>query len=276
MEHHVMKHSLVTAGAAGCPSPSRREVVAGKVARASPRLRSCPRRRFADEGRRPAPSPGMPRCHARPGAVSMNARASPVRACTRSSRGASSAKCSTRSPASPVCGVLGQVRAQLVRAVVIRHVGEGGRLGGARSDGGAVCVSSPATSGHGAWSRRRAVARHGSTTTVVSMVSISGPAGVWLAPNSLRTRRPGERTTGPCPERPPADATRQGLALAARRRSGAAPARRRDSRMRQGRIVRCGVLHLSRTTGVDDRNSGTTGSGVRLPTMRRGSAPLGD
>ena len=41
------------------------------------------------------------------------------------------------------------------------------------------------------------------------------PAWGWLATNSLRPRRPGERTRGSCPERSRAGAARQGLALAA-------------------------------------------------------------
>ena len=54
--------------------------------------------------------------------------------------------------------------------------------------------SAPIPSGHGAWTRQHVTTRHGSTTTAVS-ISVAGPllprsGRGWLAPNSLRTRRP--------------------------------------------------------------------------------------
>ena len=174
----------------------------------------------------------------------MSARASPVRACTRSSGGVASAKCSTRSPASQAAVSSGRFALSSVRAVVAGHVGERRPLGGAKPADGTVCLSSPAASGHGARSRRRAVAGTARRPRQSSS-SVAGPLlprsdRGWLAPNSQAKENAQQDLArdGHAPARS-AKETRAGGST----QIGATPARRRDSRT--GRVGSSGAAFLT-------------------------------
>ena len=91
-------------------------------------------------------------------------------------------------------------------------------------------LSSPSASGHDAWSRRRATARHGSTTTAVSS-SVAGPllprsGRGWLAPNSPARRNAQQDFAA---GRPCTGQTRQETRAGGSTPIGAAPARRREA-----------------------------------------------
>ena len=164
------------------------------------------------------------------GAVSISSRASPVRSGTRSSGGVSSAKCSTRSPASQAAVFLGQVPAQLLRAVA-RHVGEGRRLGGAKPIGGTVCLVvavrqrprrmvSPARD-------RQARLRRPRRSRAASPGPLLPRSGRgWLAPNSPARRNAQQDFAA---GRPCTGQTRQETRAGGSTPIGAAPARRREA-----------------------------------------------
>ena len=140
MVNHVMNHALVATDAG---EDAVEQTVGGgqQDRRASPPLRS--QMRVAEQPHRQ-------------GAVSMSAGASLVRACTRSSGGVTSAKCSTR----PSQAAVSSGRSAL-SSYTPSSPGMSANAGLSVARGlptGTVCLSSPAASGHGAWSRRRAVA----------------------------------------------------------------------------------------------------------------------
>ena len=220
--------SLVAADAGG-DAVDLTAAVASKVVPASLRLRYRSGRRFADEGRRVDCIAWRAPATTGPGGRIDDARASPVRAGARSSGGAASARCSTSSPASQAAVSSG--RSALSSCAVVSpgmSTVKSGRLGGAKPDGRTAALSSPATSRHGAWPRRRATTRHGSTTTAVSssvaspLLPRSGRSG--LLRTQLRPRRP-ETHNSPCRERPRAVETAR---LAQTARLDRAPRRHGD------------------------------------------------
>ena len=175
------------------------------------------------------------------------------------------------------CGVLGQVRAQTRtrrRRRACRRTQASRWREACRRDGLSVVAARQRPRRMVSPTRGR---RHGSTTTAVSS-SVAGPllprsGRGWLAPNS-QARRTHNRTLPGAARAPTRPAKETGTGGSTQ--IGATPARRRDSRT--GRVGSSGAAFLTSLAqpGLDDRNSDTTGTDVRLPTMRRGSGPLGD